>query len=181
MRNQLFALQVPQSVLQLYELDEQIVLRIQSRRRHRRLEIEAQPFLNSEAAQLRGALRKVEEEHQVEHDRRRKNRVAAQEVHLDLHRIAEPSEDINVVPTLFVVTARRVIVDADFVENIAVEFGIQSGLQNVLQRSEFRFFLGLKRPGIVQHLAVAVAEDVGRIPSAQPEQPRLEGGSQHGL
>src|ERR1700675_4247471 len=137
MRNQLFALQVPQRVLQLDELDEQIMLRIQARRRHRRLEVEAQPFLNPEAAQLRSALREVEEEHQVEHDRRRENRVAAQEVHLDLHRISEPSEDIDVVPTFFVITTRRVIVNANFVENIAVELGIQSRLQNVLQRSEF--------------------------------------------
>src|SRR5258708_3077834 len=136
MRNQLFALQVPQRVLQLYELDEQIVLWIQSRRRHRRLEVEAQPFLNPETAQLWRALREIEEEHEVEYDRRRQNRVAAEEVHLDLHRIAEPSEDIDVVPTLLIIAARRVIVDANFVKDIAVKLRIQSRLQNVLQGSE---------------------------------------------
>src|SRR5271170_7443047 len=61
MRDQLFALQVPQSVFQLHQLDEQIVLRIQSRRGHRRLEVEAQPLLNAQATQLGRALRKVEE------------------------------------------------------------------------------------------------------------------------
>src|SRR4029077_2625762 len=123
----------------------------------------------------------VEEEHEIEDDRRRENRIAAQEVHLDLHGIAKPSEDIDVVPTLFVITTRRVIVNANFMEDIPIELRIQSRLQNVLQRSQLRFFLGLERPGIVQHLAVAVAEDVGRIPSAHPEQPRLEGWSEHGL
>ncbi len=41
MRDQLFAFQVPQRVLQLHQLDEQIVLRIQARCRHRRFEVEA--------------------------------------------------------------------------------------------------------------------------------------------
>src|SRR5258708_2882456 len=181
MRNYLFALQVPQRVLQLDQLDEEIVFRIQARRCHRRFEVEAEPFLNPEAAQLRRALCQVEEEHQIEDDRRRKNRVAAQEVHLDLHRVAEPSEDVDVVPTFFVIATRRVIVDTNFVEDIAIELRIQSGLQNVFERSELRFFLGLERAGIVQHLAVAIAQDVGGIPSAYPEQPRLEGGSEHGL
>src|SRR5208282_1139964 len=128
--------QMPQSVLHLHQLDEQIVFRIQSWRGHGRLEVEAEPFLNSQAAQFRRALREVHEEHQVEHDGRGQNRVAAQEVHLDLHGIAEPSEDINVVPTFFVIATGRVIVDADFVEDIAVELGIQSRLQDVLQGSE---------------------------------------------
>src|ERR1700675_1754330 len=100
------------------------MLRIQTRRCHRRFEVEAQPFLNPETAQLWRALCEVEEENQIEHDRRGKNGVAAEEVHFDRHRIPEPSEDIDVVPTLFVVATRRVIVDPNFMENIAVELGI---------------------------------------------------------
>ena len=38
----------------------------------------------------------------------------------------------NVVPALFVVATWRVIVNANFVENIAVEFGVKLGLKNVI-------------------------------------------------
>ena len=81
------------------------------------------------------ALRQIEEQHQIEHDRRRQNRVAAQEIDLDLHRIAQPSEDIDVVPTFFVIAARRVIVDADLVVNLPVQLGIKLRLQNVLEHA----------------------------------------------
>ena len=40
MRDHLFAAKVAERVLQLHQLDEQIVLRIQARRRLRRLEVE---------------------------------------------------------------------------------------------------------------------------------------------
>src|SRR5580700_260893 len=52
MRDQFFALQMAQGVLQLHQLNEQIVLGIQARRSHWRLEVEAQPFLDAETAQL---------------------------------------------------------------------------------------------------------------------------------
>src|SRR5271166_7137268 len=102
------------------------MLRIKSRRSHRRLEVKTQPLLNAEPPQLRRALREVEEEHQIKHNRRSQNRIAAKEVDLDLHRITKPSEDIDVVPALFVVAARRVIVDANLVIHVAVQFGIKS-------------------------------------------------------
>ena len=47
-------------------------------------------------------------------------------------------------------------------------------LEDVVERRLLGFFLGLERFRIVQHLAVAVAEDVGRIPALDAEQPRLE-------
>src|SRR5579864_5917289 len=111
---------MPQRVLQLHELNKQIVLWIEARSRHGRLKVKAQPFLNPESLQLRAALRQIEEQDEIEHDGRGENRVAAQEVDLDLHGIAEPSEDVDVVPTLFVVTTRWVIVDAHLVVHIAV-------------------------------------------------------------
>src|SRR3981081_2351036 len=104
-RDELLALKVPQSVLQLHQLNEQIVLGVDLRRVHRRLEVEREPLLD--ALHL-GPLRQIEEERDVEHERRRKNAVAAQEVDLQLHRIAEPSEDVDVVPAFLVVAARRV-------------------------------------------------------------------------
>src|SRR5271165_3603922 len=145
MRNQLLALEVAQRVLQLHGLDEQVVLGIQPRRRHRRLEVEAQPLLDADASQLRRALRQVEEQHQVEHNGRGKDGVAAEEIDLDLHRITEPAEDIYIVPTLFVITAWRIIVNADLVADVPVKFGIKFGLENVLQYRQLRFFLGLER------------------------------------
>src|SRR5579863_10280768 len=63
--NELFALQVPQRVLQLHQLDEEIVLRIQPGGVHRALEIEGQPLLDAVHA---CALGEVHEERHVEHD-----------------------------------------------------------------------------------------------------------------
>ena len=59
MRDQFLTLQVPQRVLQLHQLNEHIVLRIQSRRRLRTLEVERQPFLNAHLGQCRCALRQI--------------------------------------------------------------------------------------------------------------------------
>src|ERR1700687_1017014 len=152
---------MPQGVFQFHQLNEEIVLWVQSRSGHRRLEVKAKPLLNAQAAQRGTALRQVEEQDKIEDNRRGENRIAAEEVYLDLHGIAEPSEDVNVVPTFFVVAARRVIVDTNLVEDISVEFGIERGLQDVFEHTELRFFLGLERAGIVEHFSVAVAQDVG--------------------
>ena len=46
-RDELLALHVAQRVLQLHQLDEQVVLRIQTRRVHRALEVERQPLLDA--------------------------------------------------------------------------------------------------------------------------------------
>lgn len=65
-----------------------------------------------------------------------KDRVTTQEVNLDLHGVTHPAEDVNVVPTLFVVTTRWVVVDADFVEHIAVEFWVVRRVKNVFQHTK---------------------------------------------
>src|SRR5580698_2890334 len=57
MRNQIRAHDVPQRILQLHRLNKQIVLRIEPRRRLRRLQIKAQPLLNPARPQLRRTLR----------------------------------------------------------------------------------------------------------------------------
>jgi pimeloyl-ACP methyl ester carboxylesterase len=76
-----------QRVLQLGLLDEQVVLGRRSRRRPAGLEVEAQPLLHTG---LPARWAQVHEEGEVEHDRGGEDRVAAQEVDLDLHRVAEP-------------------------------------------------------------------------------------------
>src|SRR5690606_35495186 len=75
-RDELFAHHPAERVLELYQLNEQVVLRVEPRRRHRRIEVEAQPLLDTAEP---SALREVEEQREIEHDRRRENRVATQE------------------------------------------------------------------------------------------------------
>src|SRR2546427_6659024 len=84
--DKVFAHQPTEGVLQLHGLDEEIVLGIEVRCAHGRFKIKAEPFLNAMQA---GALGEVEEKHQVENDGRGEDGVAAEEVHLDLHGVAE--------------------------------------------------------------------------------------------
>ena len=114
---------------------------VQAGRCHRCLVVEAQPLLD--AAHTR-PLREVGEQHEVERERGGEDRVAAQEVDLQLHRVTEPAEDVDVVPTLFVITARRVVVNADLVGEFAVKFRIKLGLQDVFQHRQLGLFLGLE-------------------------------------
>src|SRR6187401_2870672 len=128
MRNQLFALQIAQRVLQLHQLNEQVVLRVETGRVHGALEIERQPFLD---AVHPGALRQVEEQRDVEDDRRGEDTVPAEEVDLQLHLIAEPSDEIDVVPSFLVVAARRIVVDAHDVTEVFVEIRVKLRLKDV--------------------------------------------------
>src|SRR5438552_5694134 len=86
--DELLALEIAERVFQLHQLDEQVVLRIEARRMHRTLEIKRQPFLDAVHARAPG---EIEKQRQVEDDRRGQNAVAAQEVDLELHRVAEPA------------------------------------------------------------------------------------------
>ena len=95
--------------------------------------------------------------------------------------IAEPSEDVDVVPAFLVVAARRVVVDADLVEDVLVEVGIELGLEDVLERAELGLLFGLERFGIIEDFAVAIAEDVGGVPAGDAEQACLEGGREDSL
>ena len=118
--------------------------------------------------------RQIQEEQQVEDDRRREDRVAAQEVDLDLHRLAEPADDVDVVPALLGVAAGRVVLDAHLVEVVLVELGVELGLQDRVEHGGLADLLRPERARIVEHLAVAVAEDVRREPALQAQHPRLQ-------
>src|SRR6202034_1167184 len=109
-------------------------------------EIEAEPFLDATQA---GAVGEIEKQGEIENDGRRQDRIAAQEIDLDLHGVAEPAEDVDVVPAFFVVAARRIVVDADLMVNLLVEVRINTRLKNIFERAELGFFLGLERAGIV--------------------------------
>lgn len=75
---------------------------------HRCLEEEAQEALD---AITTSTSCEVAQQGEVEQQWSSEDRVAAEEVDLDLHRIAHPSEDVDVVPSLLVVVARWIIVD----------------------------------------------------------------------
>src|SRR5258708_25894012 len=130
MGDQVLALHVAQSILELHQLNEDVVLRVEAGRRHRALEVERQPLLN---ALHTGALGKIHKQDQVEHQRSGKNGIAAKEIDLDLHRIVHPAEDIDVIPTLFGIAARRVVVNTNSVIEIFVEAGVEIRLQNLFE------------------------------------------------
>jgi hypothetical protein len=95
----LFAHHPVKRVLQLRVLDEDVVLRVDSGSVLGTLEMEGQPFLDALHA---SSLGEVEEQSEVKNQGRGENRIAAEDVDLDLHGVAEPTEDIDVVPALFV-------------------------------------------------------------------------------
>src|SRR6266545_4457264 len=160
-------------VSELQMLDEEIVLGLQIRPRHRRLEVEGEPLLDAGEAR---APREVQKERQIEGHRRRENRVAAEEVDLDLHGLAEPAEDVDVVPPLLRVSPRRVVLDSDLVEILAVELAVDLGLENRVQDRDLGDLLRTEGTRVVQDLAVAVAEDVRREPAFQAQHPGFESG-----
>ncbi len=96
---------------------------------HRALEEEAEEALDAVTSGTRG---EVAEKREVEQQRSGEDRVAAEEVDLDLHGVAHPAEDVDVVPAFFVVVAWRVIVDAHLVIDIAIEIGLIFLAQNGL-------------------------------------------------
>src|SRR5690349_6536436 len=96
--NQIFSTHPAERVLQFHELNKEIVFRIQAGRGHWRLEVERKPLLDAPHARAPG---QVQQQRQILDDRGCEDRVAAHEVHFDLHRIAKPSEDVDVVPSLF--------------------------------------------------------------------------------
>ena len=138
MRDQIFALQMPQSIFQFYQLDKNIVFGIKSGRGLRGFEIKREPFLN--ALHFR-TLRQIHKQSQIQNERRGENRIAAHKINFDLHLVAEPAENINRVPAFFVIAARRIIVDADDVRKIFVKFGISFRLQEYVRERRVSILL----------------------------------------
>src|SRR5258706_1104983 len=102
MGDQVLSSQVPQSVLEFHQLNEQVMLRVQAGGMHWTLKVKAQPFLDATHAT---SLCKVEKENKIQDDGGSKNAVTAQEVDLDLHGITQPSINVDVVPSFFIVTS----------------------------------------------------------------------------
>ena len=129
---------------------------------HRALEEETQEALDTEASCASG---EVAEEHEVEAERSGEDGVAAEEVNLNLHWIAHPAKDIDIVPALFVVVAGWVVVDAHFVIVAAVEVGLSFGNEDRLESGEFAHLFGVEVGRLIEYETVAVAEDVCREPT----------------
>ena len=100
---------------------------------HGRLEEETQPALRAVASGTGG---KIHQQTEVETDGSGQDRVPAEEVDLDLHGIAKPAEDVDIVPRLLVVVARRVVVDAHLVVVVGVEVGLILRFQDGFQGRE---------------------------------------------
>src|SRR5207253_9743703 len=113
------------------ELNKEVVLRIDFRGAHGTLEIKRQPLLNAFAGQFRTALGEIEKQHQVENEWGGAYGIAAEKINLDLHGIAQPPEDVQVVPAFLVIATRRVVIDSHFVAEIAVMLRVQFRLQDV--------------------------------------------------
>ena len=81
------------------------------------LQEEAQEALSAPAA---STVCEVDEQAEVEAERCCEDRVAAEEIDLNLHWIAHPTKDVDVVPTFLVVVAWWVVVDTHLVVVVAV-------------------------------------------------------------
>ena len=65
--------------------------------------------------------------------------------------------------------------------DVFVEVGVQLGLEDVFEDAELGDFFGFEGLGVVEDLAIAVAEDVGRVPALETQITRFETGRQNGL
>ena len=145
---------------------------------HRALEEEAQEALSAPAA---STACEVDEQTQVKAQRSCEDRVAAQEVDLDLHGIAHPAEDVDIVPALLVIVAGRIVVDANLVAVVAVQVRLVVSYQDRLEGRELADLLGAEVGGLIQYETVAVAQDVGREPTIQTEHTGADDGSETAL
>src|SRR5271169_4218623 len=127
MCNQILSAHPTQRVLQLHQLNENVVLGIQPRSRHGSFEVEGQPLLDAFHAR---ALRQIQKQNEIQHQRSGQYGIAAQEVDLDLHGISEPSEDVDVVPPYLGVAAWRIVMDANCVIKVLIKLRIQIGLKD---------------------------------------------------
>src|SRR5262249_39684648 len=123
---------------------------------------------------LTGALRDVEQTDEIENERRREGRVLAEEVDLHLHRNAGKSDKVDVVPRLFGIAARLVIVDM----HLMVRYGVAD---DGIEHGRLRYQLGLVGAGSLEDAAIVVSEDVRGIPPLDAKPARTEHRGQSGL
>ena len=79
--------------------------------------IKRQPFLDTLHT---GTRCQIQKQDQIQYQGGGQDTVATQKIHFDLHRVAQPSEDVDIIPALLIIPPRRVIVYSDFMVNILV-------------------------------------------------------------
>jgi len=129
MCDEVFSAQVAERIFELHQLNKEVMFGIELWRTLRTLKVKGKPFLDPVHF---GALGKVEKEHQVEAQGCRQDAIPAKKVDLDLHRVTEPSENIDIIPALFIVSTRRVIVDADLMMEALIQLWIKVRLEDVV-------------------------------------------------
>ena len=65
--------------------------------------------------------------------------------------------------------------------DVAVELGVDLGLKHRVDHAKLRHLFGLEVVWIIEHLAVAVAENVGGVPTTETEHAGLEARGEKGL
>ena len=140
-------------VLQHSKLLEKVVYWLVAILVHRCLAIEGEPLLNARKACTQSH---IGEEHEVERQRSCQDGVTAEEVDLDGHGIAHPTEEVDVVPSLLLIAARRIVVDAYLMVDVAIELGVYLSIEDILHSAHLAATLGLEVLGIVQDDTVAI-------------------------
>src|SRR5688572_29398847 len=97
---------------------------------HGALEVKTEPFLNSTHT---AALGKIEKEHEVEDNGRGEDAVSTQKVYFNLHRIAQSTVDIDIVPAFLVVAPRWVVVNPHLMGEVLIKVGVELRLENLVQ------------------------------------------------
>src|SRR6187402_275874 len=175
MSYKIFSHDVAQSIFELHGLNEEVVLRDTPRGAVRGFEVEAEPLLHAEVRQRRRPRRQIHVQAEIERQRSSEDGVAAEEVDLKLHGIAKPAENVDIIPTLLVIPAGRIVVNPDFVKDVLIKIGVLFGLKDVFEDAELGLFLGFERLRIVEYFTVAIAKDVRRVPAGKAEVTGLEG------
>ena len=148
------------------ELNEEVVFGVEEGSTHRALEVEGQPLLNAAETTT---LRQVEEEHQIEDEWGSQDTIAAQEIHLDLHGIIEPAKNVDVIPAFLIIPTWFVVVDMHLVLVLTVKIPWEFRLQNIFEHRQLAALLGAEGVRIVQHVTVAIAQDIGGKPAVQAQ------------
>ncbi len=139
--------------------------------RHGRLEEPAELLLHPALAAL---LSEVDEAGQLEDQRRGEDGVAALEVDLHLHPLAEEADEVDGVPGFLLVTARPVVVDAHDVV-------LDRVAQDLVEHLALGRQLARQRCGVVEREAVTVAQDVGGVPALDGQRAAAKRRSEHRL
>lgn len=85
---------------------------------HRTLQEETQETLDTKTS---CTCSQVTQQYKVQAQRSSKNRITAKEINLNLHWIPHPSEDINIIPTFFIIITRRIVIDTYFMIVVCIQ------------------------------------------------------------